>query len=224
MLESILYEVSSQVTLNQLMACSGVSLALGLVLAAVHRVKNDSSRNFLVTLALLPIIIQVIIMMVNGNLGTGVAVMGAFSLVRFRSLPGTSREIGSVFLAMAVGLADGMGYIGIAVLLVAVVGLLTVVLLCLPDRGGELLHKDLRVTIPENLDYNGIFDDIFLKYAVKSELRRVKTVNMGSLYELDYDVRLKKQEEEKLMLDEIRCRNGNLTVVCGRIGSSADGL
>lgn len=93
-----------------------------------------------------------------------------------------------------------------------------------PDRGGELLHKDLRVTIPENLDYNGIFDDIFLKYAVKSELRRVKTVNMGSLYELDYDVRLKKQEEEKLMLDEIRCRNGNLTVVCGRIGSSADGL
>lgn len=216
MLESILNETASNITMTHLVICTLCSIGLGSVLAAIHQYQNHSSRSFLMTLVLLPVIVQVVIMLVNGNLGAGVAVMGAFSLVRFRSLPGNSREISSIFLAMAIGLADGMGYVGIAVLLVAAVAVITVIFLHLPVPDDRLLRKELKITIPENLDYNGIFDDVFEKFTRKAELVRVKTVNMGSLYELDYAVTLKCQEEEKLMLDTIRCRNGNLTVICGR--------
>lgn len=224
MLESILNETASNITMVHMAVCTAVSLVLGFVLAAVHRYRNRSSRSFLMTLVLLPAIVQMVIMMVNGNLGTGVAVMGAFSLVRFRSMPGNAREISSVFLAMAIGLADGMGYIGIGIFMMAVVGTVTVILLMAPDMSGQFLHKELKVTIPENLDYNGVFDDIFMKYTRKAEMMRVKTVNMGSLYELCYAVELKSCDMEKNMLDEIRCRNGNLTVVCGRVASGDGNL
>lgn len=224
MLESILYETASDLTIIHMAVCTGSSLGLGFVLAGIHWYKNQSSRSFLMTLVLLPVIVQVVIMLVNGNLGTGVAVMGAFSLIRFRSLPGNAREISSVFLAMAIGLADGMGYIGISILLVALVGSVTVILLNVPDISGQFLNRELKVTIPENLDYCGIFDDIFKKYTKKAEMVRVKTVNMGSLYELCYTLALKSQETEKAMLDEIRCRNGNLTVVCGRRSSEGENL
>lgn len=162
------------------------------------------------------------IMLVNGNLGTGVAVMGAFSLVRFRSLPGNAREIGSIFLAMALGLAAGMGYLGTAMLLMIVSGGITILLISLP--AGRAGRKELKITIPENLNYSGIFDDIFAKYTKRSELVRVRTVNMGSLYELCYQVDLKSEFIEKNMLDEIRCRNGNLTIVCGRLPDGRDEL
>ena len=223
-LESILNETTSNITMVHMAVCTTVSLALGLILAAVHMYRNQSSRSFLMTLAVLPVIVQMVIMIVNGNLGTGVAVMGAFSLVRFRSLPGNAREISSVFLAMAVGLATGMGFIGIGVFMVAVGGVVTILLLMVPDMSGQLLRKELKVTIPENLDYTGIFDDIFQKYAKKADMIRVRTVNMGSLYELCYHVELKSQEVEKALLDEIRCRNGNLTVVCGRLDSGNENL
>jgi hypothetical protein len=223
-LESILNETASNVTAMQMVICTVVSLILGMGIAGIHRYRNKSSQSFLMTLTILPMIVQMIIMMVNGNLGTGVAVMGAFGLVRFRSMPGDAREINSIFLAMAVGLANGMGYIGIAVLLVLVAGIMTVVFLEIPDKNDGLLRKELKVTIPEDLDYTGIFDDIFTKYTKKAELVRVKTVNMGSLYELCYQVELKGQEIEKAMLDEIRCRNGNLTVVCGRRDTQTGGL
>lgn len=224
MLESILNETTSDLTMVHMAVCTGVSLGLGFVLAGVHRYRNQSSRSFLMALVLLPVIVQVVIMLVNGNLGTGVAVMGAFSLIRFRSLPGNAREISSVFLAMAIGLADGMGYIGIGILLMALVGVVTVILLNVPDMSGQFLNRELKVTIPENLDYCGIFDDIFKKYTKKAEMVRVKTVNMGSLYELCYTLSLKSQETEKAMLDEIRCRNGNLTVVCGRRSLEGENL
>lgn len=223
-LESILNETASSITMIHMAVCTAVSLGLGLTLAAVHQYKNQSSRSFLITLVVLPVIVQMVIMMVNGNLGTGVAVMGAFSLVRFRSMPGNAREISSVFLAMAIGLADGMGYIGISIFMVAVVGSVMVILLLAPDVGGQFLHKELKVTIPENLDYSGIFNDIFEKYTRKAELIRVKTVNMGSLYELCYTVELKSRDMEKSMLDEIRCRNGNLTVICGCMASGGENL
>lgn len=224
MLESMISESASQITMYHMAVCTGASLLLGGLLAMVHMYRNHSSRSFLLTLVLLPSIVQVIIMMVNGNLGTGVAVMGAFGLVRFRSMPGNAREISSVFLAMAVGLADGMGYIGIAAFVTVVVGIVTVILMTLPDMSGQLLRKELRITIPENLDYSGIFDDIFGKYTRKSELVRVKTVNMGSLYELNYTVDMKNGKQEKEMLDEIRCRNGNLPIVCGRRDTGTDNL
>ena len=167
------------------------------------------------TLILLPVIVQVVIMMVNGNLGTGVAVMGAFSLVRFRSMPGSAREITSVFAAMAIGLAAGMGYLGAAVFLTASVAAITMLFYSFPVREERMLRRDLRITIPENLNYSGLFDDIFAQHTREVSLLRVKTVNMGSLYELEYDILLKSLEEEKEMLDAVRCRNGNLTVSCG---------
>ena len=176
------------------------------------------------TLAILPAVVQAVIMLVNGNLGTGVAVMGAFGLVRFRSAPGNAREIGSVFLAMAIGLATGMGYLGIAVLLLLIIGAAILILTEIPFDSQSFSQKELKVTIPENLDYAGIFDDLFEKYTKSAELMKVRTTNMGSLYELCYRIELKKEEEEKAMLDDIRCRNGNLTIVCGRIAENREEL
>lgn len=225
MLNSILSAVTNPgITFGQFFLCTGTALALGLLLSLAHCFKNTCSRNFAVTLALLPAVVQAVIMMVNGNLGTGVAVMGAFSLVRFRSVPGNSREIGSIFLAMAIGLACGTGYLGIAVFLLLIIGLAEILLIAAPSRGYEFLQKELKVTIPENLDYSGIFDDIFSRYTDRSELLRVKTVNMGSLYELCYHISLKREADEKKMLDDIRCRNGNLTIVCGRIAERGESL
>lgn len=176
------------------------------------------------TLAILPAVVQAVIMLVNGNLGTGVAVMGAFGLVRFRSAPGNAREIGSVFLAMAIGLATSMGYLGIAVLLLLIIGAAILILTEIPFGSQSFSQKELKVTIPENLDYAGIFDDLFEKYTKSAELMKVRTTNMGSLYELCYRIELKKEEEEKAMLDDIRCRNGNLTIVCGRIAENREEL
>ena len=213
MLETIL--TGTGLTMQEMALCTLCSAVMGLCLAAVHSYKNSSSRNFLMTLILLPVIVQVVIMMVNGNLGTGVAVMGAFSLVRFRSMPGSAREITSVFAAMAIGLAAGMGYLGAAVFLTASVAAITMLFYSFPVREERMLRRDLRITIPENLNYSGLFDDIFAQHTREVSLLRVKTVNMGSLYELEYDILLKSLEEEKEMLDAVRCRNGNLTVSCG---------
>lgn len=225
MLNSVLTETTSTtITMSQLLLCTFVSLLLGLILALIHTYKNTYTKNFVLTLALLPAVVQAVIMIVNGNLGTGVAVMGAFGLVRFRSVPGNAREICSVFLAMAVGLAAGMGYLGIAAVLLLIVGVATILLVSLPIGQEAFKRKELKVTIPENLDYTGIFDDIFKKYTEKSELIRVKTVNMGSLYELCYHIQLKSEETEKTMLDAIRCRNGNLTIICGRIAADREEL
>lgn len=225
MLNSILTEtVSSGITMPQLVICTLTSLGLGLALAFLHTYRNTSSRNFVMTLAILPAVVQAVIMLVNGNLGTGVAVMGAFGLVRFRSAPGNAREIGSVFLAMAIGLATGMGYLGIAVLLLIIIGAAIIVLAAVPLGSQSFAQKELKVTIPENLDYAGIFDDLFEKYTKRTVLMKVRTTNMGSLYELCYRIELKKEEEEKAMLDDIRCRNGNLTIVCGRIAENREEL
>ncbi|CUP23582.1 Uncharacterised protein [Hungatella hathewayi] len=224
-LNTILTEtVSSGITLPQLILCTLTSLGIGIVLAFLHTYKNTSSKNFVMTLAILPAVVQAVIMLVNGNLGTGVAVMGAFGLVRFRSAPGNAREIGSVFLAMAIGLATGMGYLGIAVLLLLIIGAAILILTELPFGSQSFSQKELKVTIPENLDYAGIFDDLFEKYTKSAELMKVRTTNMGSLYELCYRIELKKEEEEKTMLDDIRCRNGNLTIVCGRIAENREEL
>ena len=225
MLNSILTEtVSSGITLPQLVICTLTSLGLGLALAFLHTYRNTSSRNFVMTLAILPAVVQAVIMLVNGNLGTGVAVMGAFGLVRFRSAPGNAREIGSVFLAMAIGLATGMGYLGIAVLLLIIIGAAILVLAAVTFGSQSYAQKELKVTIPENLDYAGIFDDLFETYTKRAVLMKVRTTNMGSLYELCYRIELKKEEEEKAMLDDIRCRHGNLTIVCGRIAENREEL
>jgi uncharacterized membrane protein YhiD involved in acid resistance len=197
---------------------------MGILIAGFHMYRNRYSKNFILTLALLPVIVQAVIMLVNGNVGTGVAVMGAFSLVRFRSLPGNSREIASLFLAMGVGLAAGMGYLGIGFILIGVIGIATILFISLPFGEMRTDQKDLKITIPENLDYNGLFDEVFEKYTKKVELVRVWTTNMGSLYELHYQIELKKSEIEKEFIDDLRFRNGNLNISCGRVAANRDEL
>ncbi len=218
MFTSILSTVTeSGLTFTQGLVCSGVSIILGLIIAYVYMFRGSYSKNFVITLALLPVLVQIIIVMVNGNLGTSVAVLGAFGLIRFRSVPGSSKEIISIFFAMAIGLATGMGYITYAVLATAVVSVLLLVLSASGFGEKKDSEKELKITIPENLDYNDIFNDIFEHYTAKVSLERVKTVNLGSMYELVYFITFKDPSKEKALIDDIRCRNGNLTVVCGRI-------
>ena len=228
MLESILLESGSNelsLTMSGMLVCSLVSIVLGLAIAAAYMVCSEKySKNFVITLAMLPILVQAVIMMVNGNLGTGVAIVGAFSLVRFRSIPGTSKEISSIFFSMAVGLATGMGYIGYAAVFTVIVALLMIVLTKAGFGEKKETGKQLKVVIPENLNYAGLFDDIFDKYATVCKLDRVKTTNLGSMFELNYRLELKNDADEKAMLDEIRTRNGNLTVVCGSVTKDIEEL
>lgn len=195
------------------------SVILGAVIAGIYMFRSSYSKQFVITLALLPVIVQVALMMVGGNLGTGIAVAGTFSLVRFRSVPGSSKDICSVFLAMAVGLAASGGYVWAAVLLTAVVGALSVLYTVTSFGESKRAERELVVTIPENLDYTGIFDDLFAQYTEKNDLVCVKTSNMGSMYKLTYHIDLKNQEKEKELLDALRCRNGNLEIVCAKRSS-----
>ena len=205
---------SSEIGMSQFLVCSIVSIILGLIISYIHSYKNRSTTGFLLTVGLIPVIVQVIIMLVNGNLGAGVAVAGAFSLVRFRLAPGTAREILSLFLAMTVGLAAGMGYVAIAVIMVIVVGILTVLLPLLFDENNKT--RQLQITVPESLDYEGAFEEIMNKYTEKHEMLYVKTVQMGTAYKLLYDVLIKDGISVQSFLDDIRTRNGNLEVSIGR--------
>lgn len=209
---------TASIRIAPFLLCIAFSIIIGIFLAFVHGYKSTSSRNFLITLALLPSIVCVIIMMVNGNVGAGVAVAGAFSLVRFRSVPGTAKEIGSLFLAMGTGLITGMGYLGYAVLFALIIGLMMFILNISGFGKGSTssLNKALRITIPEDLNYSEVFDDLFEKYTAKCEVVSVKTSNMGSLYKLHYNITLKKLSEEKEFIDELRCRNGNLEISMSR--------
>lgn len=214
MLNSIL---TGSITWYSLLICTGASLIFGIAAALVYMFRSSYSKSFVVTLALLPAVVQIVIMLVNGNLETGVAVMGAFGLVRFRSAPGGAKEIGSIFLAMAIGLATGTGYIGIAAVFLFIYSLADIFLTAVKFGERSPLEKELKITIPESLDYNGIFDDLFKEYTKKAELVRVKTTNMGSLYELTYNIVVPDISREKEFIDKIRCRNGNLNIVCGRV-------
>lgn len=205
--------VLTSISDKQMLICTAVSLLLGVVIAVVTKVTNGhSSKSILTTLILIPVIVQLIIMMVNGNLGVGVSVMGAFSLVRFRSVPGNGKEIVSIFSAMAIGLATGTGYIGIAVAATAVISIVLLILGFIRFGEDDKGARQLKIIIPEDLDFTEIFDDIFEKYVKQPELEKVKTTNMGSMFELTYNIILKDVKSEKKLIDEIRCRNGNLTV------------
>lgn len=199
-------------------------MILGTAAAAIHMYKNTYTKGFIVTLAMLPLVVQVVIMLVNGNLGTGVAVAGAFSLIRFRSVPGTARDICAIFLSMVIGIATGTGYIFIGAALVAVFGVMTLIYVLTGFGGRRKPEKSLKITIPEGLDYTGVFDDLFEKYTTSCELEQVKTTNMGSLYQLKYVIRLKSAEIEKQFIDDLRCRNGNLEISCGKVSTGRDEL
>ena len=208
----------TSISVSDFLICILISLVIGGFLAWVYAFRSNYTRSFVVTLAMLPATVCIVIMMVNGNVGAGVAVAGAFSLVRFRSVPGTAKEIGTIFLAMATGLIAGMGYIGFAVLFALIMGLVMLVLNVtqVGARKRPTLDKTLRITVPEDLNYSEIFDDIFEQYTSYCETVSVKTTNMGSLYKLTYNITLKNIEEEKKFIDELRCRNGNLEIALSR--------
>ena len=214
MLDSII--TAGSITVTGFLICTAVSLVLGLGCALLCMYKSRYSQSYALTLAMLPAMVQVVIMLVNGNIGAGVAVAGAFSLVRFRSANGSAREIGMIFLAMAIGLATGMGYVVLAALFFVIMAAFSLVLSAAKFGAGKDAERSLKITIPENLDYDGLFDDLFERYTVSHELTKVKTSNMGTLYDLEYRIVLRDEHATKEFLDEVRTRNGNLNIVCGK--------
>lgn len=211
-------DMTSVISLPDFLICVGSALIIGMILAASYMWGTRYTKSFVATLAMLPAIVCVVIMMVNGNVGAGVAVAGAFSLVRFRSVHGSAKEIGAIFLTMGTGLVVGMGYIGYAFLVAVILGGMTFLYNRLDLGAGKsmALYKTLHITIPEDLDYTGVFDEIFNKYTDECELVQVKTTNMGSLFRLTYHLKMKKGNEEKGLIDELRCRNGNLEITVSR--------
>jgi len=203
-------------TLKSLLLCTACSLVFGFAVAFAYMFRNRYSKSLAMTLVLIPAIVQIIIMLVNGNVGAGIAVLGAFSLVRFRSIPGNSRDLCFLFFALALGFAAGMGYLFYSFIFLLLIGSVSMLLIYVRFGQGETDNRVLRITIPENLDYDGLFDDLFAKYTRSAELERVKTTNMGSLFELTYIVRLKSASMPKDFIDELRCRNGNLNILFSR--------
>ena len=211
-------DMTSVISVTDFLPCIAVSLVIGLFLAFGYMYKTRYTKSFVITLALLPAVVCVVIMMVNGNVGAGVAVAGAFSLVRFRSVPGTAKEIGTLFLAMGAGLIAGMGYLGYAVLFAVVMCVVFLLYnrLDFGARKNAAVYKTVRITIPEDLDYTGVFEEVLDAYTVSYELTSVKTTNMGSMFRLTYDVVLRDADKEKEFIDKLRCRNGNLEITVSK--------
>ncbi len=204
--------VAANVTTGGFLLCSVASLVLGAACALIYMFRHKYSRNFVVTLALLPLVVQTVITLVNGNLGAGIAVMGVFNLVRFRSIPGSAKDIGSVFFAMAIGLATGMGYLSLAVLFTVIMGIANVAYVLSPFGRMQTVERELHLTVPEDLEFEGVFEPVLERYVDSFELVEVQTSNMGSLYNLTYLMKLRADASVKELIDELRCYNGNLKV------------
>lgn len=222
---SSLIESGTTIQPKELLICIATSLVLGLLVAIIHMQRNVYTKSFVVTVAVLPILVQSVIMLVNGNLGTGLAVVGAFSLIRFRSVAGGSREITSIFWSMGIGIATGMGYVAYVVIFSVIVAHFLLLLYLSPfTNQNNVAERELKVTIPEDLDYPELFTDIFEEYTYTHHLSSVRTTTMGSLYELRYIILLKNQQQEKEIIDQIRVRNGNLPVVLGKVATNREEL
>jgi len=202
-------------TVSKILICIGCALVLGLLVSLFYMFRNNYNKGFAVTLVLLPAVVASVVSIVNGNLGTGIAIGGAFGLVRFRSAQGTSRDILAVFMAMATGLLCGSGYVAMAACLMVLILVIGFILLVTGFGNRCPRQRELRITVPESLDYTDEFEDILKKYTSAHELEKVKTTNMGSLYKLYYKITLADPSKEKEMIDAIRVRNGNLEIVCG---------
>lgn len=201
------------VTFQQVVVTMIVTLLLGLLIAIVHMYKNDYSKNFIFAVALLPTMVQSVIMIVHGNLGAGITVAGAFSLVRFRSAPGNAREMATIFFAMTVGLATGRGYLLYAAFFTFVVSISMLLYTFIDFGSAKQNMRLLKITFPETLDYQHIFANVFAKYTQNTQLETVKTVNLGTLFEARYRIELKKEADEKEFLDQLRQLNDNLEII-----------
>lgn len=208
--------ITTTIDAKSFMLCSLASVIIGAFVAFAYTYKSKSSKNFTITIALLPLVVQVVIMLVNNSLGAGIAVAGAFSLTRFRSVPGSAKEICAVFATMAVGLATGMGFIGVGAIFAIIMILLNLLYSAVLFNQKRPQSQTLKITVPEGLDFYTLFDDLFEKYTSENELTKVKTTSMGSLYQLTYNVTLKDETQQKAFIDDIRCRNGNLDISLGR--------
>lgn len=219
-------DLVSVIGVTDFLLCIGLSLVLGLLMALTYMYRTRCTKSFVVTLALLPAVVCVVIMMVNGNVGTGVAVAGAFSLVRFRSVPGTAKEICVLFLAMGAGLITGMGYLGFAVLFTLIMCAIYILYnrFDLGAKRNADAYRTISITIPEDLNYSDVFDDVFAEYTLSRELIRVKSTNMGSMFKLTYNAVLVDASKEKEMIDKLRCRNGNLEIAVSRQETSSNEL
>lgn len=223
---SIFGNSNATISVTNYLLCILVSLIAGVVLAFIYTYKNKYTKSFVVTLAMLPSVVCVVIMMVNGNIGTGVAVAGAFSLVRFRSVPGTAREIGGIFLAMAVGLITGMGYLALGLLTAVLLGFINLIYNATNFGNKKIGEKEkvLRITVPEDLEFSNAFEDVFSEFLEGYETLRIKTTNMGSLYKITYNITFKNSGQEKAFIDKLRCRNGNLEINLSRQDASVSDL
>ena len=213
MLTNLFSNTTSELNLLSLIICASVAIISGLLIAITHQYTSKYTKGYLTTIAVLPFLVQVVIMLVNGNLGTGVAIMGAFSLVRFRSLPGNAKEILTVFFAMTVGLAIGTGYIIFSILITILGCIILFLYNKLSIFETNKSEKQLKIVVPEDLDYTGVFDEEFNKYTTKCELIKSKTINMGSMFELTYNVILKDYSKEKQFIDDLRIKNSNLKII-----------
>ncbi len=211
---------------TEFLICVGTALVLGFMISGFYILKNKHTTSFALTIGLLPAIVCVIIMVVSGDIGAGIAVAGAFSLIRFRSAPGSAKEIIVIFLTMAVGLLIGMGFLAYAALFAVIISLVLFAASCisLGRMSQSKPDKVLKITIPEDLDYNSQIDDVIAEYTTFSELRSIKSVNMGSMFKLTYNVCLKDPEKQKEFIDKIRVRNGNLEVALLRMEMKETGL
>ncbi len=203
---------SDSVSVLPIFICVLVSLIDGIILAFLYNFKSKANKDFLTTIAILPAVVTIVIALVNGNIGAGIAVAGAFSLIRFRSAPGTAKEICIIFVTLAAGLAFGMGYIAYGVIFSLVIGLVMLLLQSVNIFNKNDKMKNLRIVVPENLNYMEAFNEVFSKYTTKYELVKAKTTNLGSMYKLSYNVTLKNVNEMKLFIDDLRCLNGNLEI------------
>ena len=216
MLDSLFYTTAEDtITLTALLAAIGGSLVLGLVISLVYRWTHKSegyAGSFIVTLIMLPTIISVLILLIGSNVARAFSLAGAFSLIRYRSAPGDPKDIAYVFFTLAVGLACGMGFIPYAVVFTAIMCLVMIILQYTKFGQAKSSHMQLTITVPENLNYQGLFDDVLNEYTDSWKMKRVKTSDFGTLFDVVYNIHLKTSADQKKFIDELRCRNGNLTI------------
>lgn len=226
LLFSNLFNKTAETTISPIsfMVSVGVALILGMIIALAYSYKTVHTKEFMVTLAVLPAVVGLVIFLVNGNAGMGFAVMGAFSLIRFRSAAGGAKELLSVFISMAVGLATGMGYVLVAAIFTLIMVVVTLAYEKFEFGKSGSSIRQLTITIPESLDYEEVFEDLFKEKLNHYELLSVKTSDMGSLFKLKYTINFKKGVSEKAFMDKIRVRNGNLEVMINRNITKDSGL
>lgn len=213
MFNTIFDNTITGLNVETVLICAAVAILLGIIVAFTHMKTSKTTKGFAITLATLPLLVMAVMIMINGNLGTSIAILGAFSLIRFRSIQGDAKELLSIFFVMMIGLALGMGHVLFAIVITIIAVAIILIFSFTHFLEPNTYNRSLKIVIPEDLDYDEVFDDIFKKYTKKAELVKTKTMNMGSLYKLTYDVTLKKGIKEKEFLDEIRVKNCNLKVL-----------